>query len=83
MTIGGHIGRPSRPPPPENDDSPVAARLGANRAILFSDERGTLEKFRPYGQPSDAWLDWLRQTLSPATATDHAGADDIDLWMVS
>jgi hypothetical protein len=64
-------------------DSPVASRLGANRAILFSDERGTLEKFRPYGQPSDAWLDWLRHTLSPATTTDHAGADDIDLWMVS
>ena len=32
-------------------DSPVASRLGANRAWLYRGERGTLEKFRPYSPP--------------------------------
>jgi energy-coupling factor transporter ATP-binding protein EcfA2 len=64
-------------------DSPVASRLGTNRALLYSDERGTLEKFRPYGPPSDAWLTSLRQTLSPAEATEPAVADDIDQWLVT
>lgn len=40
-------------------DTPAASRLGANRALLFSDERGTLEKFRPYGPPTDEWLAWI------------------------
>jgi len=29
-------------------DSPVASRLGAERALLFSEERGTVERFRPF-----------------------------------
>ena len=29
-------------------DSPVASRLGAERALLFSEERGTIERFRPF-----------------------------------
>lgn len=32
-------------------DSPVASRLGVNRAWLFRGERGTLDKFRPYALP--------------------------------
>jgi len=32
-------------------DSPVASRLGANRAWLFRGDRGTLDKFRPYHPP--------------------------------
>lgn len=42
-------------------DSPDAGRLGPNRAILYSDERGTREKFRPYGAVSEAWRDWLAE----------------------
>jgi hypothetical protein len=34
-------------------DSPEANRLGHFRALLFSEERGVIEKFRPYG-PLDA-----------------------------
>jgi S-DNA-T family DNA segregation ATPase FtsK/SpoIIIE len=34
-------------------DSPAASRLGADRALLFSEERGTLERFRPF-EPADA-----------------------------
>ena len=37
-------------------DSPAASRLGVNRAILYSEERGEAEKFRPYGRPTDEWL---------------------------
>jgi hypothetical protein len=34
-------------------DSPVASRLGAARALLFSEERGTIERFRPF-EPVEA-----------------------------
>ena len=39
-------------------DSPAASRLGPNRAF-FSSEEGRLEKFRPYGVPSPAFVDEL------------------------
>ena len=42
-------------------DSPAAAHLGARRAILYRDELGESEKFRPYGVPADDWLDWVQQ----------------------
>ncbi|MBX3355916.1 MAG: AAA family ATPase [Phycisphaeraceae bacterium] len=53
-------------------DSPAATRLGANRALLYSEEQGTLEKFRPYRMPGEEWLrsftDRLRQWASaPST----------------
>jgi hypothetical protein len=44
-------------------DSPFASRLGPHRAFLSSEEQGRLEKFRPYGVPSDDWLDWVRDQL--------------------
>ena len=37
-------------------DSTVASDLGPNRAILYSDERGTIEKYRPWSLPSEAFL---------------------------
>ena len=37
-------------------DTPVASRLGFNRAYFHSEEQGTLEKFRPYGVLDDKWL---------------------------
>ena len=37
-------------------DSPVAGRLGTNRAILHLVDQGSNEKFRPYGPPSIEWL---------------------------
>jgi hypothetical protein len=44
-------------------DSPAASTLGVNRAVLYNDERGEYEKFRPYGIPTDEWLASVRQTL--------------------
>jgi hypothetical protein len=38
-------------------DSPIAAKLGPQRAMFVHEETGTLEKFRPYAFPSPEWLD--------------------------
>ncbi len=37
-------------------DSPAANKLGFYRAIYFSEEQGVIEKFRPYGVPSPAFV---------------------------
>ncbi len=37
-------------------DSPAAANLGPNRGLLFRDDRGTIEKFRPWSLPPESWL---------------------------
>ena len=44
-------------------DSPAANRLGFHRALLYSEEQGLLEKFRPYALPESDWLDNLRDQL--------------------
>jgi hypothetical protein len=55
-------------------DSPIANQLGLHRALLFSEEQGGLEKFRPYGTLRDDWLAFVRRKLDPeAAAADHAG----------
>ena len=38
-------------------DSPLANKLGVNRALAYSEEQGVVEKFRPYALPAPAWLD--------------------------
>jgi S-DNA-T family DNA segregation ATPase FtsK/SpoIIIE len=47
-------------------DSPAAARLGPNRALFYSDLRGSLDKFRPYAPPDEDWLAWATALLNPA-----------------
>lgn len=37
-------------------DSPAANKLGFYRSIYFSEEQGVIEKFRPYGVPSVAFI---------------------------
>jgi hypothetical protein len=44
-------------------DNPAAAKLRQHRGLLASEDLGTLEKFRPYGVPSDAWLKEVRNYL--------------------
>jgi hypothetical protein len=41
-------------------DSPAASKVGPNRAYLYSEDEGRLEKFRPYGLPPAAWLATLK-----------------------
>ncbi|MEJ7594722.1 MAG: FtsK/SpoIIIE domain-containing protein, partial [Planctomycetaceae bacterium] len=43
-------------------DTPVAAALSPGRAILYRDQTGTADRFRPFNWPSSEWL----QSLNPA-----------------
>jgi len=45
-------------------DSPAANKLGFHRALAYSEERGTIEKFRPYALPSEQWLQTVRSQLA-------------------
>jgi hypothetical protein len=45
-------------------DSPLGNKLGQNRALLYSEEQGVSEKFRPYALPGDRWLAYVKQQLS-------------------
>jgi hypothetical protein len=42
-------------------DSPAATRLRQHRGLFASEDLGTLEKFRPYGVPTDGWLNHIRR----------------------
>jgi hypothetical protein len=55
-------------------DSPLASRLGQHRALLFNEEQGKLEKFRPYLLPDDEWLAKLRKLLTAKKAPDEKAA---------
>jgi len=50
-------------------DSPEANRLGLYRALLFSEERGLLEKFRPYGPFDPDWLKHIQDCLAKRLPT--------------
>ncbi|MGC1276453.1 MAG: FtsK/SpoIIIE domain-containing protein, partial [Planctomycetaceae bacterium] len=65
-------------------DSPAASRLGTNRALLYRDERGTAEKFRPYGPPSDDWLEWVRRQFHPESPSSPEQPGDLDIneWII-
>ncbi len=45
-------------------DSPVAGKLGENRALYYSEEENRTEKFRPYGLPEPEWLDRVKQRFA-------------------
>ncbi|MES2437581.1 MAG: FtsK/SpoIIIE domain-containing protein [Verrucomicrobiota bacterium] len=38
-------------------DSPAATALGLHRALFHNEHQGTLETFRPYAMPEEAWLE--------------------------
>jgi S-DNA-T family DNA segregation ATPase FtsK/SpoIIIE len=41
-------------------DNPAATKLRQHRGLFASEDVGTLEKFRPYGIPTEEWLDQVR-----------------------
>jgi S-DNA-T family DNA segregation ATPase FtsK/SpoIIIE len=45
-------------------DNPAANKLGPNRALVYSEEQGTLERFRPYALPDTAMLTMVRSKLA-------------------
>ena len=49
-------------------DSPAAAKLGVHRAYCYSEEHGQLEKFRPYGLPTEEWLSFAADQLKGRSA---------------
>ncbi|MCA9053091.1 MAG: hypothetical protein KDA75_04605 [Planctomycetaceae bacterium] len=55
-------------------DSPAASRLGVNRALLYREETGTVQKFRPYGPPASQWLRGLSSVEEPAAASKAPSA---------
>ncbi len=63
-------------------DSPAASKLGVHRALLYREETGTSEKFRPYGAPAAGWLDGvaarLRTGAAVEPATDRQPAKDVE-----
>ncbi|WP_166823508.1 FtsK/SpoIIIE domain-containing protein [Thalassoroseus pseudoceratinae] len=66
-------------------DSPAASRLGPNRALLYRDDQGTVEKFRPYGPPSPETLhellgDGTEAEVEPPQQLDVA--EDINEWTI-
>ncbi|MBN1489657.1 MAG: cell division protein FtsK [Phycisphaerae bacterium] len=49
-------------------DSPAANTLGFHRALLYSEEQGTGEKFRPYAVPDASWLEQVGRLLNKEAA---------------
>ena len=45
-------------------ESPSAAKLGANRALYYSEEEATIEKFRPFSLGSEEWIKTIAKNLS-------------------
>jgi hypothetical protein len=45
-------------------DSPDAGALGLHRAILYNDREGSIETFRPYALPANAWLEEVAAALA-------------------
>jgi len=55
-------------------DSPLASKLGPQRALFIHEETGTLEKFRPYAFPAGEWLAGVATTLrarAPGTPSER------------
>jgi hypothetical protein len=55
-------------------DTAAAAQLGPYRAILYSDDRADIERFRPYAPATPEWLDWVRDRLAKPIVADQTGS---------
>ncbi len=48
-------------------DSPNANKLGYHKALVYSEEQGVMERFRPYALPDINWLSLVKQKLVDRT----------------
>ena len=55
-------------------DTPIANRLGPNRAYFNSESENVMEKFRPYQVPEAAYLDRVKAALGKRPAGANVGA---------
>ena len=46
-------------------DTPKGSTLGMHRALLYNDQQGSLETFRPYALPDKGWLAEVGAKLKP------------------
>jgi hypothetical protein len=53
-------------------DSPLANKLGPNRAIFHSEEQGSVEKFRPYAIPTALWQSSLAAKFASRPPAQNA-----------
>ena len=44
-------------------ETPIASKLGPQRALFIHEETGTLEKFRPYAFPQGEWLAGVTEAM--------------------
>ncbi len=49
-------------------DSPKASNLGLHRALLYNEQQGSTETFRPYAQPGAEWVRRVGETLRARNA---------------
>lgn len=60
-------------------DTPVAAGLNQGRAILYRDQTGQAEKFRPFAWPSETWLTGVLPGARVAQAAQSPASDELDI----
>jgi S-DNA-T family DNA segregation ATPase FtsK/SpoIIIE len=53
-------------------DNPAAAKLGAQRALFYTEDLGKIEKFRPYALPSAKWIKELQGSKPELTPVNEA-----------
>jgi len=54
-------------------DAPTANQLGFHRALLYSEEQGGLEKFRPYAALQNDWLAEIGKALTRKASASNPG----------
>lgn len=52
-------------------DLPIAAKLGPQRAIFFTEDQGKAEKFRPYALPTVEWVRSLVRVTGNGAVAGH------------
>jgi hypothetical protein len=60
-------------------DSPAASRLGVHRALLYREETGQSEKFRPYGTPDLSWLAGLAGAVAAEPVSEVSSLDEFQV----
>ena len=55
-------------------DNPVAAKLGPQRALYYTEDQGKIEKFRPYALPTAEWIRSLSARTMDLTPVSEASS---------